>query len=255
MHGSSVTVEQRGRAVIERSTWAERLAHAVEKTSIDGGESGALIERVVLADGSTCVVKTEKMSGFSLAHIAGDDGRLLRLWEAKVFDRMPPVIDHAMVAVERTPDGWLIVMRDVADALLNPDVAVPRADARRALEAIVAVHDAFRDSELPELCSLSTYAALAPPPDMPPVPTEFMRKIRAGWDRFGTLAAPDVWEALEAIRREPGSLIGELESCSTSLVHGDFWLRNVGLGPDRVVILDWGNLTLCARHSTSRIFC
>jgi aminoglycoside phosphotransferase (APT) family kinase protein len=50
-------------------------------------------------------------------------------------------------------------------------------------------------------------------------------------------------DAVGAVHKRPERLAAELERCATTLIHGDLWLSNVGLSPDRVVLLDWGVAT------------
>ncbi len=61
---------------------------------------------------------------------------------------MPPEIVHPVVACARNGTGWAILMRDVSDALI-PDalgkMPISRADHRRYLDALAALHAAFWD--------------------------------------------------------------------------------------------------------------
>ena len=43
------------------------------------------------------------------------------------LDRLPPAVDHAMVAAVRDGDAWWLLMRDVSDELLDDHSFAPVA--------------------------------------------------------------------------------------------------------------------------------
>ena len=64
-----------------------------------------------------------------------------------------------------------------------------------------------------------------------------------GWGLFFDAAPADVAGAVAAIHADPEALVAELERCEPTLVHADLSPANVGLTPDRVVVLDWALAT------------
>src|SRR5206468_11018705 len=69
---------------------------------------------------------------------------------------------------------------------------------------------------------------------------DILPKMHArGWEAFARLAPAEIADAIAAIHRDPGGLATELRRTGQTLVHGDLNYRNVALGPDRVVLLDW----------------
>jgi uncharacterized lipoprotein YmbA len=60
-----------------------------------------------------------------------------------VLDRLPPALDHAMVAAARDGDAWWLVMREVADALLDGHSIVQRDANRRLLAAVNEMWESF----------------------------------------------------------------------------------------------------------------
>ena len=99
---------------------------------VPGGSarSGSLIERVTLADGRNVIVKHLDPRRDLAIRALDDDGRLARLWDAGVFERMPANVEHGLLAVESAGDGWIAVMEDVGGALLADDRPIGRAESR-----------------------------------------------------------------------------------------------------------------------------
>jgi hypothetical protein len=117
---------------------------------VTDGKSGALLERVRLADGQALIVKHIDGGRDWIMQATGDPGRMGRLWSGGVFDVVPAVIDHAIVAVE--PDGaggWRVGMADVSEALFPRRRRLSRAEGRRLLAAAAELHGAFRGRPRP----------------------------------------------------------------------------------------------------------
>jgi aminoglycoside phosphotransferase (APT) family kinase protein len=64
-----------------------------------------------------------------------------------------------------------------------------------------------------------------------------------GWDIFTELCPSDVADAVLHLVDEPEGLTAALEPAGTTLLHADYWTRNLALAPDRVVVLDWSLAT------------
>jgi hypothetical protein len=227
---------------------ASLLDGAVERVplAVEDGKSGNRMERAVLPDGRVLVVKHVTPLGDWLMRATGDDGRLARLWAAGVLDRVPAAIDHAMLAVEPAGAGWRVVMRDVSALLVPEGVTVSRADSRRLLAAAAALHQAFWGAWIDGLCTLADrWAFLSPAAaarerarggtDLVP------RLVPVGWERFAELVPADVAAAVAAVHADPEGFASRFDGCGQTLVHGDLKLGNLGLAPDRVVVIDWGD--------------
>ena len=66
----------------------------------DDTKSGARFERVLI-DGESFVLKYQDPRDDWLLRATGDPGRCyVRLWESGLLGRLPPVIDHAVVAAD-----------------------------------------------------------------------------------------------------------------------------------------------------------
>jgi len=93
----------------------EYLDDSVERVPMvdHEGKSGALLERVTLADGRRLIVKSFSPKTDLLMAALGDlVGREYVLWSRGILDRLPPEVGHAVV------DGWVDgdETADVADA-------------------------------------------------------------------------------------------------------------------------------------------
>jgi hypothetical protein len=227
--------------------WRDRLAAArAREPIVPGGSarSGSLIERVTLDDGGVVIAKHLDPRLDLMLRGLDDDGRLLRLWDAGVFERMPAVVEHGILGIEREADGWLVVMEDVGAALLPDDRRVSRAESRRLLAAAAAIHERFTGADLPSLGSVgSLYRFMSPA--MPvaeagssnPLP----RLIGRGWERFPEAVPPDVAAEIATIHRDPERFAAAFAESPLTLVHGDYRFANLGLRADRVVVIDWGS--------------
>lgn len=218
----------------------------VERQPIVGhpGLSGASLESLVLRDGQRLILKKQSPASDFVMRRAHDEGRVLRMWSEGVLARIPEPIDHAIVAVGREGDEIAVVMRDLTDALVG-DRIITREENLRILAAVARMHEEFWGAEIPYLCSLrdwvSRFSPLQGDTDHP-----LWDLIARGWDLFADVVPSDVVQAVHEIHRDPEPMARALEAKEKSLVHGDLRLANIGLQPNRVVLLDWGSFTAMA---------
>ena len=101
---------------------SELLQQAVEWTALTAheGRSGADLEHVRLADGTTYVVKrVTPAADVTLALTGGTVPVEYLLWQSGALERLPPGVSHAVV------DGWVegdttvLVMDDLRDQVLT----------------------------------------------------------------------------------------------------------------------------------------
>lgn len=206
----------------------------------EGGRTGADFERAVLADGTPVVIKHVSPDGLVQRMTGRKDG-LVRLWGSGAFERVPRVIDHTMLAVEPNGDRSVIVMTDRSDVFLGDDRVLSRDENRFVLQAMDGMYREFWGEKPDGTLSLQEYfdvflswgGLLGAGHE--PIIKLFIR----GWELFPEVAPPDVAEAMEAIHRNPMALAQQLDRCDSTFIHGDLRLHNLGLSPDRVVLLDW----------------
>jgi hypothetical protein len=220
------------------------LDTAVQRLPMEGheGRTGAVLERVTLADGTRLVVKRTTGGADFVTRLVGEGGRTGLLWASGVLRDLPPGVDSAVLEAWPEDGGWVIVMRDVSPSAVGWDRALSRAESRRVLAAAAAVHERFCGRDVPRLFSLADRTALFSPSRMRRVVdghNPLPRLVLRGWEHFATLAPPDVAEAVAAVHERPTILVHALSRYKPTLIHGDLWPVNVALEPDRVVLLDW----------------
>ena len=123
----------------------ELLATATERAPWQPGDtkSGARFERVVI-EGSRYVLKYQDPKDDWLLRATGDPGaRYVRLWEEGLLDRLPDVIDAAVVAADFDGAVGRVLLRDITDALLPADQPFSEARHSRFLDHMAALHAAF----------------------------------------------------------------------------------------------------------------
>jgi len=207
------------------------------------GESGATLERATL-DGSIPVVLKhfDLDSDVGMKITADMTGRAADLWVSGALDRLPAVIDHAILDAWRERDGWTLMMRDVSAGLISVDRTVTVDELRRVVSAVAELHGVYWDSDLPGVTPLSCRLQLMSPKLMVNIEADGNRLpgwILEGWDAFHELVGGDVADAVRAIHDDVEPLATEMSRGGSTLLHGDLWLQNVALLEDQVVLIDW----------------
>jgi hypothetical protein len=199
-----------------------------------------------LDDGSVVVLKHSGLDQDWIMQATGDEDRVALLWDEGIFDRIPSGIQHAVLDVQRTDTGTLVVMEDVSAALFSNGGQL-RREHHRILEVLSEMHRAFVGLPLPPLCPLDRlYAFLSPQ-----VCSRFAESYEVprlaveGWSRFHEIVPNDVSSVIEAIHARPTYLGDALSVRESTLIHGDSKMANLGVAADgsRIVLLDWGSLS------------
>ena len=210
---------------------------------VSGGWSGNWLERVVLDDGRRLVAKRIVPGTNWMDRHTRDEGREALLFSSGVLERMPPAIDHTVLAVERDGDGWWVVMRDVSGSLLPDGKRLSRWEHRRILAAANGMWDEFWDERVPHVCALADCFSLFSPAvseaerdglDLLP------KQYEAFWEAFAVAVDDDVAEPVLSLVGDPQPLAAELDACGTTLIHADIRDEQIGLDGDRLILLDWG---------------
>lgn len=120
----------------EALTVRDYLELAVERRplsdSVSQGYSGARLERLLLRDGRSVILKSSSASHDLAMRATRDPGRAALLFSQGVYARFPDVIDTTVLAAESSDEGVQLVMRDVAGTLV--------ADEQRLSRAVRAPH-------------------------------------------------------------------------------------------------------------------
>lgn len=223
------------------------LDQAVERQALDGhdGRSGAKIERIVLADGTSLILKTAADGSDITAVMTGGVQREQSLWDSGALARLTGPVGHAILDVWTDGDLTCTLMRDLADAVPGWSRVLPRAECSRILEAITAVHATFVDDLPPDLCPLATRVGLLAPRLLRPLLGQhpLADPVVHGWECFAELTPPDLLAAVTRLHDDPTPLVAAMAQGPVTLVHADLWLVNLALEPDQVVLLDWALAT------------
>jgi hypothetical protein len=222
---------------------ARRLSEVAGREPLThAGQSGTSLERLVLVDGRRLVVK--RLSGGDwIARVTHDGGREAALWTDGVLARMPPEIDHAVLAAGREGRGTWLLMRDVSEDLLPPDRRLTREESRRLLVTFAAMHRRFADERIDGACSLEDRIMIAAPATVAGEVdgVDYLPKMLAvGWELFAEAVPEDVATAVFGAVEDPKPLARELARCAPTLIHNDLRGANLGLLSERTIVLDWG---------------
>ena len=235
----------------------ELLAGAQGRTPMRTGDSksGSRMERMRI-DGEPLVVKALDVENCWIMRSTGDLGtRQLLVFRSGLLDRLPPCIDHAVVAVAPAPaargrEGTALLMHDVGDHLVPEGGAPIDADQEYGfVDHMAAMHAAYQgfagDDILISLANHylflgeATAAVEAERGGEDVVP----RLIAAGWQRLDLLR-PATARLLRRLLDDPSALVLALEATPQTLVHGDWKLGNLGSQPDgRTILLDWDRVS------------
>jgi len=214
-------------------------------------KSGSAFERVLI-DGESLIVKHVHIDEDWTMRFNGDIGcHPAQVWQAGLMDVVPDRIDHGVIGVATGlgRNGWgaAILMRDLSDAMVPPgDGMLTMEQHVSFIEDMAALsarmwgwHD---DVGLVPLdtrwtwfnhASLSTEAARGWPDPVPKISFD-------GWERFARRAPQDVFDTVDALRRDPAPLVAAVRETPLTFVHGDWKLGNVGSTADgRTALIDW----------------
>jgi len=209
-------------------------------------KSGARFERVIV-DGVPFVLKYQDSRDDWLLRATGDPGqRYVRLWESGLLDRLPDVIDHAVVAAQWDGEIGMVLLRDVTPQLLPTDRPLSPDQHARFVDHMAAMHAAFwgwQDdvglTPLPRRYLIfspavaDAEARLGSSAIVPKVMAE-------GWAKLPSVS-PKLADLVSPLLDDPAPLVAALESVPHTLVHGDWKAANLGSHADgRTVLLDFG---------------
>jgi hypothetical protein len=212
----------------------------------DDTKSGARFERVTV-DGERFVLKYQDPRDDWLLRATGDPGRgYVLLWESGLLDRLPVVLDHAVVAAAFDGAVGMVLLRDVSTALLDADAPFTPAQHARFMEHMAALHAAFwgwgDDVGLTPLARrylmfspavADAEAALGNSAVVPQAMAEGWRRLSEVSPRMASVVLP--------LLADPTPLVDALARVPHTLVHGDWKAANLGSHPDgRTVLLDFG---------------
>ena len=228
---------------------SEPLHQAVERTALSAheGRSGAGLERVRLANGTSYVVKrATPASDMTLAVTGGTVSVEYLLWHSGALDRLPPGVSHAVV------DGWVegdttvLVMDDLGDQVLTWESRLSCEETDWVLARVAAMHRRFLGSPPEETVPLDRLLTLFAPHRIRRLADDGQELAVAagrGWEIFSQTVPADVAGPVLVLLEDPTRLVTALGAGPVTLVHGDLATVNMARDADTLVLLDWGLAT------------
>jgi hypothetical protein len=223
------------------------LEGALDRAPVnDDGRSGAVLERVALADGSRVVVKRFDPTVDLVMRLSGDStGREVELVRRGVLDGLPPAVLHPVIDAWYDDDGrGVLMMRDLGDAVLTWKSVVGRDQARTMFAAIADLHVKFLGSAPDGLTPLDVLIGLLEPQRIRPFAGRpIVDDALRGWEYWPEVAPGDVGEWVLALAQDTAPLAAACHDLPSTLLHGDLATVNMALEPDRpgcLTLIDWG---------------
>ncbi len=200
-------------------------------------------------DGTSVIVKHIRPEGDWFARATGSTTRPLEVWRTGILKEIEPVVEHGVLGVVDFGDHEAIVMRDLSASLFPPDVWLSHSDVDGIMSRLARFHAHAAHMTLPsELCSVRERAGYCNP--------EFHRQDSGPHARDADGFQQSLDYLVERIGGEAGvelrSFFGNLEAFEAevlertvrpTLLHGDTKPENLGMDDDRLVAVDWGEVT------------
>lgn len=230
----------------------ELTGRAAQREVVRTGDarSGATFERLVI-DGGHYFLKRVSPRTDWVMRVTGDCVyRTHRVWEAGVMHRVPPCIDHAVVAVEVVGVGaeselW-VLMRDVAaDLVPEGDAPVPMAQHAGFIAHLAELSASFWGwtdnlglSTMGERVRYFAPDTIAPELARDQVPPPVAAAER-GWQVL-TSRSPGMARVARAVQDDPELVTRPLASTPVTFLQGDWKMGNLGTDrAGRTILLDW----------------
>ena len=215
----------------------------------DDGRSGAMLERVLLADGSRVVVKRFDPSTDLVMQLSGDPrGREVEIVARGLLDGLPDSVGHPVL------DGWydedghgVLVMRDLGDAVLGWTSVVTPAQAETMFHAVAALHAAYLGSAPAGLTPLGDLLSMFEPRRLRPhAGAPLVDAAVRGWEYWPEVARGEVADRVLALGLDTAPLAAACARLPATFLHGDLATVNMAFEPDRpgcLTLIDWGLAT------------
>ncbi len=230
----------------------ELIAGATDRTPLrpEDARSGATFERLTI-NGEPHFLKLLSADTDWIMRCTGNTTNWeFKVWQAGLYQRVPDVIDHAMVGMSLEGNGSTARLAQLmtdrgadmtasGDSMLPTDSHLGFIDHMAAFHArFMGWHDEIGIQDMARRFLFFAPETIAAELLVDDVPGPIFVADQ-GWDRLPTLA-PRLNELVREIHRDPHQLAEALCSTPLTFVAGDWKLGNVGRRKDgRTVLLDW----------------
>ena len=212
-------------------------------------KSGASFEKLII-DGRPCFLKTVSAEDDWIMRVTGNTHWEFRVWQAGLYQRVPPVIDHAMIGMALDDSGGVprlaMLMHDRSADLVPPgDDAIPASQHTAFVRHLALMHAAnlgwHDDLDLYPLERRTLFfapATIAPELARDDVPST-LQVAERGWALLPA-RDPALYELVSVVHRDPATLAGLLAETPQTFIAGDWKMGNLGTRPTgETVLLDW----------------
>lgn len=215
------------------------------------GRSGSSFELVSI-EGERYFLKRLSPASDWIMRVTGDHvHRPFLAWKAGIMDRVPPSIDHTVVAMEITGAGdeavLSMLMRDVGPHLVpEGDTVVSDAEHQGFIEHMAELSASFwgwRDDDgrlttMPERVRFFAPDNIADELTTDPVPGP-VAAAAAGWRALAE-RSPSLSVITAAVHSTPELVTRPIAQTPVTFLQGDWKMGNLGTHPDgRTILLDW----------------
>jgi hypothetical protein len=226
------------------------LASDRRRVQPSDAKSGATFEHLTIG-GQRYFLKVLSAESDWIMRVTGNTTNWeYRVWQAGLYDRCPPGVDHAMAAMwlERVGSGdrLAMLMHDRSDDLVPPGDALLTVDDHRSFIEHMAEfhaefagwHDSIGLANMANRLLFFAPATIEPELRAADVPGP-IAVASQGWERLPQ-RSPDLHRLVTEIHRHPQPLSDALMATPCTFVAGDWKLGNLGRRSDgRTVLLDW----------------
>jgi hypothetical protein len=213
------------------------------------GKSGASFEKLII-DGRQCFLKVVSPEVDWITRVTGNTFWEFRVWQAGIYQRVPSVIDHAMIGMARDDSSGVtrlaMLMHDrSADLVPSGDDRIAVSQHAGFIQHLALMHAAnigWRDDlglyPLERRTLFFAPATIAPELAGDDVPMTLQVADR-GWTMLAERDAA-LFELVTAVHRDPSTLAGLLAETPQTFIAGDWKMGNLGTRPTgETVVLDW----------------
>lgn len=162
---------------------------------------------------------------------------------------MPAAVRAPYLGAARDGDDVAILMPDLRGVLFEWDAPISVDALDRVLGGLAELHaypwltSGELDLEAAPLCPWYERLTLICRASLErdgPARRAVGDRILPGWDAFDRLAPPEVRDLINRLGEDPSPLVAALAEASSSLLHGDLKLANVGIAADgSIELIDW----------------
>lgn len=214
------------------------------------GKSGASFEKLII-EGRPCFLKVVSATDDWIMRVTGNTQWEFQVWQAGLYQRVPTIIDHAMIGMALEDfDGvprMAMLMHDRSPDLVPPgDERISPSQHAVFIRHLALMHAANvgwqDDLGLYPLWRRPLFfapATIAPELTRDDVPLT-LQVAERGWALLPE-RDPALFEIISSVHRDPTTFAGLLTETPQTFIAGDWKLGNLGSRPTgETVVLDWG---------------